>query len=88
MGHKNRFTFIGDARVRQLYKSFLSQFVIDGKGSDTIDITESSDLSFNDAQLKLHVEFLWRPTVNSMVDDFRGWMASSFLYTYSFTSHF
>jgi len=73
MGHHNHFVFIGDARVRQLYKSFVSQFVIDGKASDFTELPENSDLGFNDGQLKLNVQFLWRPQLdNSMIANLRS----------------
>ncbi|XP_077271836.1 N-acetylneuraminate (7)9-O-acetyltransferase isoform X2 [Temnothorax americanus] len=75
MGHHNHFVFAGDARIRQLYKSFVSQFMIDGKASDLTELPENSDLGFNDGQLKLNVQFLWRPRLdNSMIADLRGWM--------------
>ncbi|KAI4477252.1 PREDICTED: CAS1 domain-containing protein 1 [Polistes canadensis] len=75
MKHHNHFVFTGDARIRQIYKSFVSQFVIDGKASDLTELPENSDLSFNDAQLKLQVQFLWRPKLdNTMIEDFRHWM--------------
>lgn len=77
MGHRNHFVFIGDARIRQLYKSFISQFVVDAKASDLTELPENSDLNFNDAQLRLNVQFLWRPQLdNSMMEDLRGWMVS------------
>ena len=75
MGHRNHFAFIGDARIRQLYKSFISQFVIDGKASDLTELPENSDLNFNDAQLRLNVQFLWRSQLdNSMIEDLRNWI--------------
>ncbi|XP_043289207.1 N-acetylneuraminate 9-O-acetyltransferase isoform X2 [Venturia canescens] len=75
MGHRNHFIFSGDARIRQLYKSFVSQFVVDGKPSDFADLPTRSDLNFKDAQLRLHVQFLWRPRLDdSLIEDFRGWM--------------
>lgn len=76
MGHRNHFVFTGDARVRQLYKSFVSQFMVDGKASDFIsELPENSDLGFNDGQLKLNVQFLWRPRLDSsIIADLRGWM--------------
>ncbi|OAD62072.1 CAS1 domain-containing protein 1 [Eufriesea mexicana] len=75
MGHHNHFVFIGDVRIRQLYKSFISQFIVDGKASDLTELPENSDLNFNDAQLRLNVQFLWRPQLdNSMIEDLRNWM--------------
>ncbi|XP_043483656.1 N-acetylneuraminate 9-O-acetyltransferase [Leptopilina heterotoma] len=75
MGHHNQFVFSGDARIRQLYKTFVSQFIVDGKTSDLVELPENSDLNFNDAQLRLNVQFLWRPQINAaMVSDFRNWM--------------
>ncbi|XP_078042610.1 N-acetylneuraminate (7)9-O-acetyltransferase [Augochlora pura] len=75
MGHHNHFVFTGDARIRQLYKSFISQFIVDGKASDLTDLPPNSDLNFNDAQLRLNVQFLWRPKLdNSMIEDLRGWV--------------
>ncbi|KAF7995354.1 hypothetical protein HCN44_006461 [Aphidius gifuensis] len=76
MGHKNNFVFVGDTRIHQLYKSFVAQFTIDGKTySDPIDFSPKVDLNFNDIQLGLKVEFLWRPRVNDdMVNDFKKWM--------------
>ncbi|XP_023288238.1 N-acetylneuraminate 9-O-acetyltransferase [Orussus abietinus] len=75
MGHHNHFVFSGDTRIRQLYKTFVSQFIVDGKASDLSNLPENSDLTFDDAQLRLKVQFLWRPTLdNSMIEDFRGWM--------------
>ncbi|XP_015108455.1 N-acetylneuraminate 9-O-acetyltransferase [Diachasma alloeum] len=75
MGHKNHFVFAGDERIRQLYKSFVLQFVVDGKGSDPSDYPPTSDLNFHDAQLRLNVQFLWRPRLDvSMITDFRNWM--------------
>jgi len=83
MGHHNHFVFTGDARIRQLYKSFVSQFMIDGKASDLTELPENSDLGFNDGQLKLHVQFLWRPQLdNSMIADLRDWMVTYTLYIY------
>lgn len=77
MGHHNHFVFIGDARVRQLYKSFVSQFMIDGKASDLTELPENSDLGFNDGQLKLNVQFLWRPRLDdSLITDLRNWMVT------------
>lgn len=77
MGHHNHFVFTGDARIRQLYKSFVSQFVIDGKTSDLMELPENSDLGFNDGQLKLNVQFLWRPQLdNSMIANLRDWMVT------------
>lgn len=82
MGHHNHFVFTGDTRIRQLYKSFVSQFVIDGKVSDLTELPENSDLGFNDGQLKLNVQFLWRPQLdNSMIADLRGWMVTCTHYT-------
>lgn len=75
MGHHNQFVFIGDARIRQLYKTFVSQFMVDGKTSDLVELPENSDLNFNDAQLRLNVQFLWRPQINAaMISNFRNWM--------------
>lgn len=76
IGHKNHFVFIGDSRIHQLYKSFVSQFTIDGKSySEPVDFSPKIDLNFHDMQLRLKVEFLWRPRLNdAMVNDFRGWM--------------
>ncbi|KAK0088556.1 hypothetical protein PV326_004800 [Microctonus aethiopoides] len=75
MGHKNHFVFIGDERIRQLYKSFVSQFIVMGKGSESVDLLQNSDLNFNDAQLRLNVQFLWRPRLDAfMIDDFQNWM--------------
>ncbi|XP_012341881.1 N-acetylneuraminate 9-O-acetyltransferase isoform X4 [Apis florea] len=75
MGHHNHFVFIGDARIRQLYKSFISQFIVDGKASDLTELPDNSDLNFNDAQLRLNVQFLWRPQLdNTMIEDLRNWM--------------
>ncbi|XP_006570070.1 N-acetylneuraminate 9-O-acetyltransferase isoform X4 [Apis mellifera] len=75
MGHHNHFVFIGDVRIRQLYKSFISQFIVDGKASDLTELPENSDLNFNDAQLRLNVQFLWRPQLdNIMIEDLRSWM--------------
>lgn len=77
MGHHNHFVFIGDARIRQLYKSFISQFIIDGKASDLTELPDNSDLNFNDAQLRLNVQFLWRPQLdNTMIEDLRNWMVN------------
>lgn len=77
MGHRNHFVFIGDARIRQLYKSFISQYIVDGKASDLTDLPQNSNLNFNDAQLKLKVQFLWRPRLDdSMIEDLRGWMVT------------
>ncbi|XP_031826197.1 N-acetylneuraminate (7)9-O-acetyltransferase isoform X2 [Nomia melanderi] len=75
MGHHNHFVFIGDARIRQLYKSFILQFIVDVKASDLTDLPQNSDLNFNDAQLRLNVQFLWRPRLdNSIIEDLRSWM--------------
>ncbi|KAH0560977.1 N-acetylneuraminate 9-O-acetyltransferase [Cotesia glomerata] len=75
MSHKNHFVFVGDARIHQLYKSFISQFIVDGKGFDSTDVLQQSNSNFNDAKLKLQVQFLWRPQLNiSMINDFRTWM--------------
>lgn len=77
MGHHNHFVFIGDARIRQLYKSFISQFIVDGKASDLTELPDNSDLNFNDAQLRLNVQFLWRPQLdNTMIEDLRNWMVN------------
>lgn len=77
MGHHNHFVFIGDVRIRQLYKSFISQFIVDGKASDLTELPENSDLNFNDAQLRLNVQFLWRPQLdNTMIEDLRSWMVN------------
>lgn len=74
MGHKNHFVFAGDERIRQLYKSFVLQFIVDGKGSDPADFPPT-ELNFHDAQLRLNVQFLWRPKLDiSMITDFRDWM--------------
>lgn len=79
MGHKNHFVFIGDERIRQLYKSFVSQFIVMGKGSESVDLLQNSDLNFNDAQLRLNVQFLWRPRLDAfMIDDFQNWMVRLF----------
>ncbi|XP_015593791.1 N-acetylneuraminate 9-O-acetyltransferase [Cephus cinctus] len=75
MGHRNHFVFSGDARIRQLYKTFVSQFIVQGKASDLTELPENSDLTFHDAQLRLYVQFLWRPKLDDlMIEDFRGWM--------------
>lgn len=75
MGHHNHFAFIGDIRVRQLYRSFISQFIVDGKVSDLTELPDNSDLNFNDAQLRLNVQFLWRSQLdNFMIEDLRSWM--------------
>ncbi|XP_008560455.1 N-acetylneuraminate 9-O-acetyltransferase isoform X1 [Microplitis demolitor] len=75
MRHKNHFVFIGDARTRQLCKSFISQFTVDGKGLDSTDVLQAANLNFKDAKLKLEVQFLWRPQLNiSMINDFQNWM--------------
>lgn len=77
MRHKNHFVFIGDARTRQLCKSFISQFTVDGKGLDSTDVLQAANLNFKDAKLKLEVQFLWRPQLNiSMINDFQNWMVN------------
>lgn len=84
MGHHNHFVFTGDARIRQLYKSFISQFIVDGKASDLIDLPQNSDLNFNDAQLRLNVQFLQRPQLdNFMIDDLRSWMVTHMHISYT-----
>ena len=62
LGQRNRVAFVGDSRVRQLYAAFVSQF------GETVPPPEGeqrhSDLAYEDAQLGLHVQFLWRPMVD------------------------
>lgn len=75
MGHHNHFVFIGDERIKQIYKSFVSQFMVNIRTSFLDELRETTDLIFDDAQLKLHVEFLWRPKMdNHMLEDFKHWM--------------
>ena len=55
---RNRLAFVGDSRVRQLYAAFVTQF------GETVPPPQGEkrhqDLSYEDAQLGLHVQFLWR----------------------------
>lgn len=65
LGQRNRLAFVGDSRVRQLYAAFVTQF------GETVPPAEGEarhkDLEYEDAQLGLHVQFLWRPMVDEML---------------------
>ncbi|GAB6019038.1 hypothetical protein CHUAL_000666 [Chamberlinius hualienensis] len=60
-GGKNHIVFVGDSRIRQLYYEMVKHF--DPK--QNIDVKAHSNLKFRDQQLKLTVQFVWSPMVNS-----------------------
>ncbi|XP_063235873.1 N-acetylneuraminate 9-O-acetyltransferase isoform X2 [Bacillus rossius redtenbacheri] len=74
-GQHNHFVFVGDSRVRQLYSAFLSNVEPGDAQRPTASSQRGSrDLLFEDSQLMLRVEFLWRPTVSEqMAADFLRW---------------
>ncbi|XP_066590612.1 N-acetylneuraminate 9-O-acetyltransferase [Prorops nasuta] len=77
MGHRNHFIFIGDDRIKQLYKSLVSQFAIDGKSTEFAETPDNSNLIFNDVQLRLSIQYIQRKrTDNSMVQEFRKLMVA------------
>ena len=76
LGQRNRLAFVGDSRVRQLYAAFVTQF------GETVPPAEGErrhqDLAYADAQLGLHVQFLWRPMVDArMQGDIIEWRDSA-----------
>lgn len=65
-GGKNHIVFLGDSRMRQLYLAFVHQVqpsssLLEEDRKDTA----HHDLKFVDKDLKLTVEFLWRPVVDA-----------------------
>ncbi|XP_043225146.1 N-acetylneuraminate 9-O-acetyltransferase-like [Amphibalanus amphitrite] len=76
LGQRNRIAFVGDSRVRQLYAAFVGQFgetVPPPEGED-----RHKDIAYEDAQLGLHVQFLWRPMADEkMRGDVIKWRDAS-----------
>ncbi|RWS15676.1 hypothetical protein B4U79_09303 [Dinothrombium tinctorium] len=72
LGGNNYISFLGDSRIRQVYDAFVKLIA-------TKEIPESKyahhDLSFSEEDLRLKVEFIWRPVVNdSMLDVYEKWL--------------
>ncbi|CAN7990099.1 unnamed protein product, partial [Ixodes hexagonus] len=65
-GGKNHIVFMGDSRIRQLYLAFVHQ-VQPSSSLPEDDLKENihHDLKFVDKDLKLTVEFLWSPMVDT-----------------------
>lgn len=71
-GGKNHIVFIGDSRIRQLFRAFVHR--IDSK-SESKDTPVHKDLKFRDSDLKLDTEFLWHPMMNhSMHEIYTKWV--------------
>jgi len=71
-GGKNHIVFLGDSRIRQLYYEMVKHFNPDDPLMDT---KAHGHLKFSDEQLKLTVEFLWQPVVNSsMMEVYESWV--------------
>uniref|UniRef100_V5HCC7 Putative conserved plasma membrane protein n=2 Tax=Ixodes ricinus TaxID=34613 RepID=V5HCC7_IXORI len=65
-GGKNHIVFMGDSRIRQLYRAFVHQ-VQPSSSLPEEDLKENihHNLKFVDKDLKLTVEFLWNPMVDA-----------------------
>ncbi|XP_064465958.1 N-acetylneuraminate 9-O-acetyltransferase-like [Ornithodoros turicata] len=73
-GGKNHIVFLGDSRIRQLYLAFLRQVQASASASEG-DTKPQHDLKFIDKDLKLTVEFIWQPVVNtSMYNAYERWL--------------
>ncbi|RWS30776.1 hypothetical protein B4U80_10615 [Leptotrombidium deliense] len=72
LGGNNYISFVGDSRIRQLYEALV-------KLISSNDVNEEKfahkDLQFTDDDLRLNIEFLWRPLVNeSMFEVYDTWL--------------
>ncbi|KAK4300437.1 hypothetical protein Pmani_027363 [Petrolisthes manimaculis] len=57
----NHFLFIGDSRIRQLYLALVNQLAVT---PPQFPEKAHQDLRYNDTNLRLNVEFLWRPSLS------------------------
>lgn len=73
-GGRNNIVFLGDSRIRQLYKAFIKI------GSPNEELINSNfaahhDLQYKERDLRLDVQFLWHPIVNeTMIRVFKEWL--------------
>lgn len=67
--------FIGDSRLKELYFGFIKHLQLRTDDMSTeLPKKQTENLSFVDAKLKMKVEFIWNPTIDSkMVENFRKW---------------
>lgn len=72
-GKNTHFVFIGDSRIRSLYKGFVGHLQQDEITTEKPE-DDSHDLIHIDKTLKLTVEFKWFPYLStSMIEQFRKW---------------
>lgn len=72
-GGKNHIAFIGDARIRQLYLAFVE--LIQSSQSEPVRASEYHDMSFEESELHLKVDFYWRPYIGeSMFKVYKDWL--------------
>lgn len=75
-GTQSHFVFIGDSRIYELYSGFIKHLQLrsDEVSTELPSKHHSDNLTFVDAKLKIKVEYIWNPTLNSkMVETFRKW---------------
>jgi len=58
---KNKFYFIGDFRIQQLYRSFVHQFDTTYKSPNTFE--PNQNLTYSSDLLNLEVHFVWQPII-------------------------
>ncbi|CAB0017001.1 unnamed protein product [Nesidiocoris tenuis] len=80
-GRHNRFVFMGDHRIQEIYTAFLDHLIgrpeyggtSNGRGSPT---NVGRNRTFSDGQLRLTVDFIWSPYIsNTMVQSFKQWQS-------------
>lgn len=72
-GKNTHFVFIGDSRIRSLYKGFVGHLQQDEITTEKPE-DDGHDLIHIDKTLKLTVEFKWFPYLStSMIEQFRKW---------------
>ncbi|KAK3082767.1 hypothetical protein FSP39_004725 [Pinctada imbricata] len=70
-GGQNHITFLGDSRIRQLYYEFVNMLSKKKIEEEKV----HGDLHFEDKKIRVKVDFLWHPMVNtSMYYVYKSWL--------------
>ena len=71
-GGHNTFVFMGDSRIRQIFRAFAKHV---SSRSESAVRADESDLKYEEKDLKVDLRFLWRPLLNSSVSvSYQSWL--------------
>lgn len=80
---KNKFYFIGDFRIRQIYNSFIKHFDGSYVPQDSDDIISNKNSTYENKDLNVEVKFIWKPFIDnslySLLESQVGYQRPSFI---------